>query len=318
MDCLLGICTEHGAFLRREARELGFHDRVIARHVRDGTWIRLRHGAYTFATVWDAADELQQHLMRSRAAYRTAGTDVVLSHTSSLAYLGSPCWDLDLTNIHLTRLDRRAGRRAAGVVQHCGSVLDEDIEFDGELRFMSATRTALEITTVTDVVRSLVVVNALLHARKTTRTLLEHRYVDMEQWPRTIGTDLVLRLCDSRIESVAESRAFYVFFRQGLPRPTPQYDVRDASGVVVARLDFAWPELGVWVEVDGRIKYDELRRAGETAVDVLMREKRREALVSEITGWVCVRITWADLAHPERVASGIRSAFARSSRRPMG
>lgn len=317
MDCLLGICLEHGAFLRREAHGLGFHDREIARHVRDGTWVRLRHGAYTLATLWEVAAPLERHLMRSRAAYRTAGADVVLSHTSSLGLHTKTYWGLDLTEVHLTRTDRRAGRRSAGVVQHCGAVLDEDIELLGDLRYMSATRTALEITTLADVEHSLVVVNDLLRARKTTRSQLEHRYVDMEQWPHTLRTDLVLRLCDGRIESVAESRACYCFFRHGLPSPVPQYEVRDGSGQIVARLDFAWPDLGVWVEVDGRVKYDELRRPGETPVDALMREKHREALVSEITGWVCVRITWADLAHPERVVARIRTAFSRSGRRSV-
>ncbi|HEY3530860.1 MAG TPA: hypothetical protein VGK78_17080 [Nocardioides sp.] len=90
----------------------------------------------------------------------------------------------------------------------------------------------------------------------------------------------------------------------------PQFEVRD-GGRVIARLDFAWPELGVWVEVDGRVKYDELRRAGESPVDVLMREKRREETVRALTGWECIRVTWSDLAHPERIVARIRAAAAR-------
>jgi hypothetical protein len=133
----------------------------------------------------------------------------------------------------------------------------------------------------------------------------------MEMWPRTLTTELVLRLCDPRPQSVAESRWLYAFYRQSLSSPVPQYEVRDRDGRLVARLDFAWPELGVWVEVDGRVKYDELRRAFETAVDVLMREKRREESVRSITGWECIRVTWADLAHPERVVARILAAAAR-------
>jgi very-short-patch-repair endonuclease len=312
---LLNICQQHGAFLRREALDLGYHDKEISRLVRAGSWVRIRHGAYVLRELWHGANPMARHLMRSRAAYRTAGTEVVLSHTSSLAVHDTAHWDLPLDAVHLTRRDRRVGRRAAGVSQHCGAVLDEDVKVDGELAYMAGTRTALEITTLTDVERSLVVVNGLLHAQKTTRRLLENRYVDMYQWPRTLTTELVLRLCDGRIESVAESRASYLFFRQGLPRPRVQLAIRDARGVVIARVDFAWPEFGVWVEVDGRIKYDELRRPHEDAVDVLMREKRREELVRELTGWECMRITWADLQHPERTAARIRAAFARARRR---
>jgi len=66
----------------------------------------------------------------------------------------------------------------------------------------------------------------------------------------------------------------------------------------------------VWLEFDGREKYLRFRRDGETIADAVLREKRREERVRELTGWICVRITWADLADPRRVAARIRAAFA--------
>jgi very-short-patch-repair endonuclease len=310
-DLLQTICHDHGVFLRREALALGLSDRAITKQVRAGNWVRVRHGAYTLRHLWEPLDEIGRFRLRSRAAFRTARSDVVLSHTSSLSMHLPTWWDLPLDDVHLTRRDGRSGRHEAGVAQHCGRVTDADVQYDGQFGFMNATRTALEITTITDVERSLVVVNSLLRAGKTTTERLRCSYVDMEMWPRTLTTELVLRLCDPRPESVAESRWLYAFYRQSLSSPVPQYEVRDRDGRLVARLDFAWPELGVWVEVDGRVKYDELRRAGETAVDVLMREKRREEAVRAITGWECIRVTWADLAHPERVVARILAAAAR-------
>jgi hypothetical protein len=312
---LYAICQEKGAYLRREALALGYTDGHISRLVRNGTWLRLRHGAYTITRLWDEADSPARHLMVSRAALRTAQSDVVLSHTSSLAVHRPDHWDLPLDDVHLTRRAGRVGRRSAGVIQHCGRVLPGDVVQDGELAYMSATRTALEITTITDVEHALVVVNSMLHLELTSPQLLRQRYARMEQWPYTLRTDIVLRLCNPRMESVGESRSDHLFFRQGLPRPIPQLEIRDSSGRLVGRLDFAWPEFGVWVEFDGRLKYEGLRRPGETEVDVLMREKRREERIREITGWECIHITWADLADPERVAARIRAAFARSVRR---
>lgn len=314
-DGLLALCLDHGVFLRREALALGYDDRSIAHAVEGRIWHRVRHGAYIFTELWESMSQLERHFTRSRAAYRTALADVVLSHTSSLAAHGTTVWDLPLSDIHLTRRDGRVGRRAAGVVQHCGAVLDADVVYQGELMYMSATRTALEITTLTDVQHGLVIVNGLLNAGLTTRRLLQDRCVDMEMWPHTLRTDLVLRLCDPRIESAGESRCLCLFWQQGLPRPQLQLQVRDGLGRIAGRLDFAWPELGVWVEFDGRVKYERLRRDGESEVDVLMREKRREEAIREITGWECIRITWADLAHPERIALRIRAAFARAARR---
>ena len=74
----------------------------------------------------------------------------------------------------------------------------------------------------------------------------------MEHDPFTLKTDLVLRLVDDRLESVGEMRTVFMLYRGGVPAPMPQYEIRDENGAVVARLDFAWPELGVWLEFDGR------------------------------------------------------------------
>ena len=37
--------------------------------------------------------------------------------------------------------------------------------------------------------------------------------------------------------------------------PMPQYEVFDQLGHLLGRVDFAWPELGVFVEFDGKEKY---------------------------------------------------------------
>ncbi len=153
---------------------------------------------------------------------------------------------------------------------------------------------------------SLCAVNYLLHAGLTDKTAMEKRYSHMEEWPYTLTTDLVLRLSDSRIESLGETRTFFACFQQGLPMPEPQFKIRDASGHVLARVDFAWPEYGVFLEFDGRIKYEKLLKPGQRASDVVVREKEREKLVCRLTGWRCIRVTWSDLEHPERLAVQIR------------
>ena len=97
----------------------------------------------------------------------------------------------------------------------------------------------------------------------------------------------------------------------GLPRPVCQYKVRDHRGNVVAVVDFAWPELGVFVEFDGKIKYTRLLKEGQSVTDVVLAEKRREELIHELTGWRCVRIVWADLYQPEATALRIRRVLFR-------
>ena len=96
--------------------------------------------------------------------------------------------------------------------------------------------------------------------------------------------------------------------RGSLPKFEPQYKIRDRSGQVIARVDFAAPALGVFLEFDGRLKYVQSQQ-GKTLDELLLEERRREALICSLTGWVCVRITWADLNHPERLARRIRAAI---------
>jgi hypothetical protein len=75
-------------------------------------------------------------------------------------------------------------------------------------------------------------------------------------------------------------------------------------------LDFAWPELGIWLEFDGKVKYEKHLREGESVTDAVLREKRREQVISELTGWRCFRITWADLEEPEKLARRLREFIA--------
>ncbi|WP_182524356.1 hypothetical protein [Nocardioides dongkuii] len=295
--------------LRPDLLAEGWHDRAIARMLSRKAWVRLRNGAYVPASAWESLTDAERHGLRARAVQRQARTRVVLSHVSGLVEYDTPTWGLDLSDVHVTRLDGRAGRREAGVVQHCGVVEEEDVVCRNGVDVMTATRLALEVTTVTDVEASLAVVNHLLHCGATTRLALEQRYAGMERWPRTLSTDLVLRLADGRAESVGESRCFHFFFRQGFPMPELQHEVRDSSGEVVARVDFAWPELGVYLEFDGKVKYEKHLRPGERASDVVVREKRREEMIYRLTGWRCIRLTWADLERPERTAAWIRAVL---------
>ncbi|ABL83020.1 conserved hypothetical protein [Nocardioides sp. JS614] len=296
--------------LRKELLENGFNDKAIAQRVKGGEWVKIRHGAYTDASTWDALDKAGRHALVARAVVAQSRTNVVVSHVSGLPFVDAPTWGISLDLVHITRKDGKAGRSEAGVDQHCGKILDGDaVELDG-LTVMAPTRLALETTTVVDVEAAVCVVSHLLHAGTTTMEALRARYELMQHWPETLRTDLVLRLSDRRFESVGESRTYYLCFREGLPMPIPQYEIMDENGRVVARVDFAWPELGVFLEFDGKIKYEALLKEGQRASDVVVAEKERESMICRLTGWRCIRITWADLADPARTAAMIRRALA--------
>lgn len=295
-------------WLRKELLAAGHNDKSLARALRDGTYRRPRTGAYVAGSVWDQATAEQRYAMRVRAAVRQAKTPVVATHASALPFHAAPTWGIDLSEIHLTRPDEKTGRREAGVRQHRGKIRDGDLLEAYGIAVSAAVRTALEVTTMAPTEAALAVVDHFLHRGDFTVEELRSRYEGgMDRWPHSLATDLVLRLADGRSESVGESRLRYLMWRQNLPAAIPQHEVRDAHGRLVARLDFALPEYGVWLEFDGRGKYVDHLREGETTADAVLREKRREDLVREVTGWRPLRITWADLADPEALAFRIRA-----------
>jgi hypothetical protein len=301
----LGVGVDE-VWLRSEALAAGHTEKTVRALVRSGDWVRLRHGTYTSGATWAAADERRRHQLLVIGVVKRAQSDIVISHESSAVALhGVPTWQLDLDVVHSTRRDERAGRVEAGVHQHQGVLLAEDVVSVGGVEFTSATRTAIDVTTRLPVEVSLGIVNHLLHQRATHRDALLARYETMQRHPSSRGTRVVLDLARAEIESLAESRAFYWCWRGGLPCPEPQYDV-SVDGRVVARLDFAWPALGKWLEVDGKTKYTKLLKPGQDPGDAVWEEKKREDLVRRLTGWQCLRITWADLENPARLVALIR------------
>lgn len=306
-DYLRSICDADGVFLCREAKALGYDTKTIARMVRSGRWHRVRHGAYTFGDIWTGLRDGERHQCTTRAVLKNAHTEVVASHRSAIVEHTDGWWDLDLSEVDVTRTDGKTGRREAGVRQHRGLLLPSDIEERNGILVTGATRSALDLTTVTDVEHSLVPIDRLIHEGKTSLQAMAERYAaGMEQWPQTLATDLTLRLADGRAESPGETRARYLFWQQGLPTPVLQYEVRDHAGRLLGTTDFAWPEHRVFGEFDGMTKYQTLLRPGETAADAVIREKLREQRLIEETGWRFIRFIWADLYRPEHTAARVR------------
>ncbi len=97
-----------------------------------------------------------------------------------------------------------------------------------------------------------------------------------------------LELVDPRSESAGESLTRELLHRLGIRPPELQYSVRTPLGEY--RLDFAWPEVKVALEFDGKSKYFDYRPTGE----VLFAERQREKALTE-QGWTFLRVEWKHL-----------------------
>jgi hypothetical protein len=296
--------------LRRELLQEGFTDNQIQGLVRSGKLHRVRHGSYVDGPLWRSLDELDRHRVLVRAVLRRAHPSAVATHISSAVERRAPVWGIPLDEAHVTRTDGKSGRREAGISHHRGELAEEDVEILNGIRVSSTPRCAVEVTTMGTVEPALVTVNALMHAGHLSPARLAEEVEALKHWPGTLTATIVQRLADPRVESVAESRTLFLCWDQKLPRPELQIPVLDEFGHEFAYADFGWPQHGVFLEFDGRIKYERFRRKGESLEDYVLREKRREELICQVTGWVCIRITWQDLAHPRRTAQRIMRILA--------
>lgn len=301
--------TPTDVLLRRELIAEGFTDRDIRAQVRAGALTRLRYGAYARTELLLEVDGVDMMRARARAVLRTAHETAVLTHQSSLAEHGVPLWGVGLDETHLTRTDGRAGRREAGVVHHRAALDPQWWGIQNGVPVVHPARAAIEVATAYGSEAGLVAACGVLHRELATVANLHDAAAAARHWPGSLGTRLVLARADGRLTNVAEARTWHLFFEQRIPRPEPQVRVLDDRGNLLGIVDFLWEDLGVFLEFDGRIKYEQHRRPGESLADYLMREKRREEQICLQKGWISIRITWADLQRPSVLARRIMKAL---------
>lgn len=305
MDPLRILADSRGCFTRKDALAHGHDDNSIRRALKVRLWHRIRAGTYTFPDLWEPLNDEERHLVTARAVARRLAPAVALSHTSAAAEHGLALWKPDLSLVHVTRLDGGAGRTAAGVQHHEGFCIGDDvIERDGYL-VVKPVRAALEASTLTSTEGGAVILDDLLR-KGHPRDELDDCYRLMRSWPHVRGLQVAVRFADGRSGSVGESRSRYLCYAFALPMPELQFEVYDASGQLLGITDFAWPGRRLLGEFDGRVKYGRLLRPGEEPGDAVFREKVREDLLREATGWSMIRLVWADLDRPAATADRLR------------
>src|SRR5690606_20832185 len=120
---------------------------------------------------------------------RTAHPGSVLSHVSAAVEWGAPVWGVPLDGVHLTRTDGQGGRREARVIHHRGRLPNEHVAHVNGVPVTSATRCAVEMTTMTTVEPALVTVNGLLHAGHTRPDSVAALAHDLRYWPSSLSAN---------------------------------------------------------------------------------------------------------------------------------
>jgi hypothetical protein len=115
----------------------------------------------------------------------------------------------------------------------------------------------------------------------------------------------LLELIDGAAESPPESSLRLLVIDAGFPVPEVQYEVCTIDGVMLWRLDLAWPQARVALEYDGFAAHAE-RRERDAARDADLRRR----------GWLVVHATVEDLRNPQRLLDELTAAFRQRDRGP--
>ncbi len=305
---LRALDEAQGYFLTRDALAAGYTKSTFYRAHRAGQVVAIRHGTYALSSTWKERSEVERHQARLRSALERADIGQVASHTSAAILHTAGHWGLDLSVVHLTHPRRRSERRESGLAHHRADLPDEHVVDLGGVPCVVPARAAVELSTVADTERTLVVMDSLLREGRMTSDELDAMVLHARNWPGTLHTAIAANLASPLAGSVGESRLFYGLWRGGVPAPVRQHPVYDGSELV-AVLDLWWPEHGVAGEFDGAVKYTRLLRPGETAADAVVREKVREDRVREVLDCRFIRYVWRDLDDQVRLVARTRRAL---------
>jgi very-short-patch-repair endonuclease len=303
---------QDGVVSVRHARRTGLSPGQIGRRRANGRYRRCRRGVVQLAGVpptWRQA---------VRIASIAAGDVVAVSHASAVRLYGlempasvHPRWRRNNSFIELSApIPRHV--RLAGVRGHRSGTWDErDLNTRANMTVTSPVRTVIDLSSRLGVDGTGRLVDDMLRRKLLTVAELRDRIADLRAAPgrsmRVLRTVVAAR--DDTYdpgESTLEARIRRVIRRKRFPEPVGQHWVRD--GAFAVRLDFAYPDVKVYLEGDG---FGWHRFASDLDRDV----RRRNGLLQR--GWVGLHFTarMKDAEIEEQLASFYDRA-TRQWRRP--
>lgn len=272
------------------------------RLVRAGALRRVVHGVYADSTWWHALGDRDRTVQRHLAVTRTAAAPPVFCRDSAALLhdwrlLRDPAAPQVL---HGPGLGTRSTDRAAH--HHSGSLPPEDVVERNGVLLTAPERTALDCARYLPLGAAVVVLDQAL-AAGVEPDALTARLVLLPGHRGVRRARVALDLADPRAESPGESLTRIVLLQSGLPAFVPQLTIPTGRGVY--RADFAWPEAGVLLEFDGRVKYFLDTPTGQA----LYEERRRESALVE-AGWTVLRTDWETVTRrPEQLIARLHLAL---------
>ncbi|RRO12940.1 DUF559 domain-containing protein [Saccharopolyspora rhizosphaerae] len=273
-------------FTRAQALAQGISDHKLAKY-----FTRVLQGVYT------VRDAVVIHQLRCRAAAMTLPANAVITGRSAATLLGA-----DLAGPHdpveVLVSDHKYMNRRFGLRAWARTCTDDELVPWHGIRLARMTRAAFDVLARHTLRFAVANCDAMLRAGLVDETSL-HEFIAERHYYGYRKAHRALALVDARAESIPESVLRVELVRAGLT-PTPQVEVFDLEGNVVARPDLAFEEEKVAVEHDGNWH----ARPEQRAKDEVRRQRLREC------GWTVVVVTRDDLCGtPGAVVNQVKKAL---------
>ncbi|HSP37676.1 MAG TPA: DUF559 domain-containing protein [Frankiaceae bacterium] len=176
----------------------------------------------------------------------------------------------------------------------------DEITCVGVLPLTTPDRTAIDVAAAAPTVEAVAAIDSALRLQQVSRTGLHSALLRRRTMPGYPAAATAVDLVDETSGSVPETIARLVFRSADLPVPVCQYEVT-ADGVWIARVEFAWPEARLVVEIDGF--------AWHSSKVAMQKDYERSRRLFH-AGWDVLRFTADDLrTGPVAVAAEVRQAL---------
>ena len=260
---------------------LGATPGMIRWRLATGRWEELYPGVYCLAGV---PQSWRQQLLGACVSF---GSDAVASHRAAGRLSQLAGIECRVFEISVPRWKRRHRR---GIVIHEAVLEPVDLAIVDAIPVTTVTRTLIDLGAVVPADALEEALDDALRRSLTTISRLRWRLGALATRGRP-GVAAIRSLLDDRDpaavtpKSVLETRFARLARRAGLPAPVRQLEVRE-NGRLIGRVDFAYPDHMLAIEVDG-YRWHSGRRAWQ-------RDLARRNRVTE-RGWRVIHVTDRDL-----------------------
>jgi very-short-patch-repair endonuclease len=282
---------QFGVFTRAQALDAGFTANTIKKRLHRGVWALVDHNVYRMSAT-------PRNWNQRLVAACLAGP-AVASHRSAGILWALP--DMPNEIVEVTALRHRR-RRAPDVIWHESWHLTErDINEIEGIPCTRPVRTFLDLGVVLSTDELETVLNDGIRRNLLSVSAIGRRLEELG--PLRPGTRVVQAVVSRHRtgrrapESVLETRFLQLVRSAELPEPVPQFEI-GLGGGAAARVDFAYPERRVAIELDGAAYH-----SGEVAE---RRDRRRDNRLGAM-GWRVLRFGWNDVTRsPDYVLGMMR------------